>query len=86
MHDLSECLKYSEITYVTKEHNFRDSLISKLAYTKREGHNHIVIQETLIAPIIEKDETSSLELTQTTRWMTHIMPYLQLNQLPMDEL
>lgn len=32
------------------------------------------------------DETNTLEVTQTTNWMTPITHYLQLDEVPLDEL
>lgn len=62
VHELSEHFKVYEIKYVHREQNFIVDLLSKLANTKRLGHTWTVIKETINAPIIEVDETNSLEI------------------------
>lgn len=83
--DLSEHFKASEIVYMLRifflgEHSF------KPANTKKIVRNHSVIQETLASPNIEIGKTISLEVAYITRWMTSIIQYLQLYELPLDEL
>lgn len=59
-------------------------LLSKLARTKKKGHNLTVIQETLHRLSIELGESFSTE-DGDREWMEHVWQYLTHGKLPDED-
>ncbi|GAU44271.1 hypothetical protein TSUD_133170 [Trifolium subterraneum] len=77
----------AEIQHVSREHNKRADILSKLASTKRKNGNKSVIQEILYHPSIQKP-TRVLDINaigDANCWMTPVYNYLAHGTLPNDE-
>lgn len=61
-------------------------LLSKLARTKTPGYNRTVIQETLVAPNIEAEETYALDVISGLSWMSPRLCYLKEDEIPQNEM
>lgn len=83
VHYLSLCFLYFDVTHVPR--NLGADHLSKMATTKVAGVNRTTIQETLASPNIKEDKAYSLKLVPKLIWISHILHYLQLGELPLDE-
>jgi hypothetical protein len=68
------------LIYVPREQNARADLLSKLASTKKPGSNRTFIQETITNPSINEEEVHMV--IEEEDWRTHIIRYLQRDELP----
>lgn len=58
---LGNNFKKFEVTHIPREENTRANMLARLANTKGQRLNKMVIQETLEAPIIEVEKVMVLE-------------------------
>lgn len=81
-HDLSKCFKTFEILHVPWEKNFMAYLLSKISNSNKMGYIRTIVHVTLSIPRIEAGKTNTLKIVQSSNWMTPIIHYLQLVEIP----